>query len=299
MTLAPGAANLRGIMFMIAAMGAFVVNDTFLKLATETLPPFQTLWLRSVFALLWGVPLLWVTKSFRALPLVADRKVMLRNLFELLAVLGFIIGLANVSIADITALSQLAPILVVLGAALFMKARVTRLQVAMAILAFGGAVMVAQPGSSAFSVYALFGVWNAVIVAFRDLAGRGVGAHVPGAVVAVGSALVVLLGTAVIGPATESWQAPSWREIGLVAAAALFLMAGHFSIFMAYRMGEPGAVGPFFYTSAIWALVSAMIVFGTPPNGLALAGIALIVACGVAVVLGDRKRGSGATVSAT
>lgn len=265
-------------------MAAFIVNDSFLKLATEHVPPFQSLFLRSVFAMLWGAPLLLVTRSVAKLGKVLDRRVMFRNAMELLAVLGFILGLANVSIADITALGQLAPILVVVGAALFLKTRVTKTQVGLAVVAFGGAIMVAQPGTGAFSLFALFGLWNAVIIAVRDLGGRQIGADVPGAVVAVGSALTVLVGTAIIGPVFEDWVWPEGTVLVNLAVSAVFLMAGHYCIFMAYRYGEPGAVAPFFYTSAIFALISALVVFGTLPNGLALAGIALIVICGVAVV---------------
>lgn len=283
--------NLRGILFTVAAMASFLVNDTLLKLAMEHVPPFETLFMRSLFSLIWCVPLLLLTRSTRQVGKLFDRRVMLRNGMELLAVMGFIIGLANVSIADITALSQLAPILVVVGAAVFLNTRVTRTQIVLAIVAFAGAMLVAQPGSTAFSVFALFGLWNAVMIALRDLSGRQIGAGVPGAVVATGAALVVLVGTAVIGSVFEHWVWPPTEALLMIAGSALFLTAAHYSIFMAFRHGEPGAIAPFYYTSVVFALVSALIIFGTVPNGLALAGMLIIVVCGVAVVaLEGRKR---------
>lgn len=265
-------------------MASFLVNDTLLKLAMAEVPPFEALFVRSAFAALWCVPLLALTGSLLQVGKVFDRRVMLRNGMELLAVLGFILGLANVSIADITALSQLAPILVVVGAAVFLKTRVTRTQMVLAVLAFGGAVLVAQPGTSTFSIFALFGLWNAVMIAIRDLSGRQVGADVPGAVVATGAALVVLAGTAIIGPLFETWVWPGLEALGLIALAAVFLIAAHYSIFMAFRHGEPGAIAPFYYTSVVFALISALVVFGSVPNGLALAGMLIVVICGVAVV---------------
>ena len=47
---------------------------------------------------------------------------------------------------------------------------------------------------------------------------------------------------------------------------------------------------PFFYTGTLWALLIGALVFGTLPNGLALAGMALIVLSGVGVVVLARRR---------
>ena len=46
----PSTSNLRGIALMVLATGVFVTNDTFMKLATEGLPPLQVLFLRGVSA---------------------------------------------------------------------------------------------------------------------------------------------------------------------------------------------------------------------------------------------------------
>jgi len=284
--------NLGGILSMVAAMFCFIANDTLLKLATEAMPPFESLFWRSAFAMLWGVPLVLVTRTVKDLPKIADRRVMFRSLVELVAVLGFVMGLANVSIADITAISQLAPIFVVIGAAVFLKTRVTQLQLGLAALAFVGALMVVQPGGATFSVFALFGLWNALMIAVRDLGGSRIGAHIPGSVVAVGAALSVLIGTAIIGPVFEDWIWPDARALAIIAGSGMFLMGGHYFVFLAFRLATPGAVAPFFYSSTIWALISAFVIFGTIPNALALGGIAVIVTSGVIVVAreGRKKR---------
>ena len=49
---------IRGPLFMVVATGSYLVNDTFLKLATEGLPPYEVLLLRGIVACLWSIPLL-------------------------------------------------------------------------------------------------------------------------------------------------------------------------------------------------------------------------------------------------
>ncbi len=58
---------------------------------------------------------------------------------------------------------------------------------------------------------------------------------------------------------------------------------------MAYRLGAPGVIAPFFYSFAIWAVVAGMVIFHELPNPLALLGITAIIASGLAIVLLDRR----------
>ena len=48
----------RGPLFMLVATGAYVINDTMMKMATVGLPPYEVLFLRGVAAFLWGIPML-------------------------------------------------------------------------------------------------------------------------------------------------------------------------------------------------------------------------------------------------
>ncbi len=49
-------------------------------------------------------------------------------------------------------------------------------------------------------------------------------------------------------------------------------------------------MAPFYYMFSVWALVSGLVVFGTFPNLLAIAGILFILASGISIVLLDGRR---------
>ena len=282
--------NLRGIVFMATATALFIVNDTILQFVMRDLPPFETLFLRGVMTVVWGIPLLALTGNLRGIPKMLDRGVLGRSFFELVAVLGYILGLKYAPIADVTALSQLTPMLMALVAMWFFGARVGRWELVLIGLAFVGAVLVAQPGGSGFSPFALFGVWNAVACVGRDLAGRTVAKDVPGLVVPLAAGIAVLIGAGIASAGFEHFIVPDGHLWLLLAGSALFLTGGHFLIFMAYRVGEVGAVAPFFYTGTVWALVAGYIAFHQLPNGLALVGIGVILVSGIVVVWLDSRR---------
>jgi drug/metabolite transporter (DMT)-like permease len=283
-------ARLRGPALMILATGAYVINDSLMKLATVGLPPLEVLFLRGVCATIWCLPTVLLLGYGKDIPKVLDRWVLARNVLELMAVIGFIVALANMPIADVTALGQVTPLIFIVGISLILRERIGGVKTALIAIGFVGAILVAQPSMEGINVYALLGLSNAVFCAARDIAGRKVGADVPGWIVSFGAILVVMIGAGTISLFTEQWAMPEFRHIALLFAAGFFLMFGHFCLFTAYRVGEAGSVAPFYYMFTVWAVSSGLVVFGTFPNALAVVGIAFILASGVSIVLLDSRR---------
>lgn len=283
-------ANLRGIAFMVLSTLFFSSNDAFMKLATSGLPPFEVLFLRGLAASLWALPVVLATGNGRHLRHIADKWVVLRNSCELFAVLCFIVALANMQIADVTALGQIAPMLLLLGVAVIYRDRIGPLRMVLIAIGFVGAICVAQPGANGISPFAILGLLCAVGTAARDIVGRRVDPSIPTLVVAYGTLVLVMLGAGAAMLIFEHWVMPDLQHLVFLACSGLLLSIGHFFIFLSYRTGATAAVAPFYYMFAIWAVCSGLLVFNTLPNPLAIAGIGLIIASGVAVVLVDARR---------
>ncbi|MDX8493767.1 DMT family transporter [Mesorhizobium sp. VK22B] len=283
-------ANIRGPLFMIVSTGSYLVNDTMMKLATAGLPPYEVLLLRGAAATLWGMPLLFMLGYGKRIPLLFERKVLRRNVCELAAILCYVVALANMQIADSTALGQITPLIVLVGSSMLFGEKIGAPRMALIGLGFVGALMVAQPTMQGISIYALLALGNAALAAARDLAGRKVGAEVPGMIVAISAVLVVLIGSGIAHVVSEQWVVPEGRHLLLIAGAGLFLIFGHFFIFMAYRVGPTSAVAPFYYCFTVWAVISGLLVFGQFPNALAVCGILLVIGSGLAIVSLDERR---------
>ncbi|WP_214472502.1 DMT family transporter [Mesorhizobium sp. dw_380] len=283
--------TVRGPLFMIISTGSYLINDTMMKLATAGLPSYEVLFLRGAAATLWGFPLLFLLGYGKQIPLIFDRRVLRRNLLELAAILCYVVALANMQIADSTALGQITPLLMLVGSSILFCERIGGQRMALIGLGFIGALMVAQPTMQGISVYALLALGNAALAAARDLAGRHVPAEVPGMIVAISAVVVVLIGAGAAHLASERWVMPEARHLLLMAGAGFFLIFGHFFIFMAYRVGPTSAVAPFYYCFTVWAVISGLLVFGQFPNTLAVCGILLVVGSGLTIVsLDQRKR---------
>ncbi len=280
----------RGPLFMVLSTGSYIASDTFMKLSTVGLPPYEVLSLRGIFATSWGVLLLSCLGQWRNAPAVFGRWVTARNLIEVVCGLCYIAALANMPIANVVALTQIMPLVVLIGASFMFRERLSG--VSMVLIAFGfvGALMVAQPSTHSLSFFAFLAIGTAVFGALRDLVGRRVPEHVPGIMVAFGACVLVLISAVVMHMLFEDTIVPSMQHLILLAASGLFLFGGHYLLFMAYRIGPTANVAPFYYFFTFWALVAGVVVFGTLPNLMAIVGIALVIASGIAIVIFDRRR---------
>jgi drug/metabolite transporter (DMT)-like permease len=281
--------TLRGIAAMVLATGAFVANDSCMKLALAETPPMETLFLRGLSATIWCLPAVLFAGHGCSMALIASPWVLARSFCEAMAIFCFIYALKHMPISDVTAILQLVPLILLVMSALIWNDRIGGRRWGLIGLGVAGALLVAQPGASTASPFALFGFVAVVGAAFRDLISRLVPATVPAPIVALSTVVTVMalsLGNAL---AFETWVTPSPGTIGLVAAAGLFLVIGHICVFLAFRLATARSVAPFVYCFMIWAVLSGLFVFGDAPNGIAVLGMLLIAAAGLANVLLERR----------
>ena len=280
---------------MLLATASFVVCDSFLKLVTEALPPFEVLFLRGIAAVVCCGALLLLLgggnlRLVRAIPRGFHKTSLLRAGLETASVLCYIVALAGMPIADAIAIVQTAPLLFILLIASIERLPVGLPRIGLIAAGFVGALLVAQPDAHGFSSAALLAFACALGLALRDVAGRRVPAEIPALAATFATNVVVLLGAGMLMTVTEDLVMPSARHVLYLTAAGLFVTLGHFGTFIAFRLGAPGVIAPFFYSFAIWGVVSGVVVFHAWPNPLALLGIAAVVASGLGVVLMDRRK---------
>jgi drug/metabolite transporter (DMT)-like permease len=282
---------LRGPLLMVLATGSYVINDSLMKLATEGLPPYQVLMMRGIAASLWGFPLLYILGHGSRLSQMFDARVLARNLTETAAILCFILALANMPIADATALGQITPMIVLLGSAILFKEKISRATSVLIACGFVGAILIARPTGAGLSIFAVLALANAVFSAVRDLLGQRVKAEVPGLIVAMSAVIVVLAGALLGHLIFEQTVTPSLRHIILLAGSGFFLIFGHLFLFLAYRAASASVVAPFYYCFTVWAVISGLVVFGQYPDLLTMIGILLVVSSGLLIVyLSARSR---------
>jgi len=283
----------RGIAAMLFATASYVVCDTFMKLVmtvSPRLPPFEVLFVRGIFAVSCCAALVLILGQGRSIHRGFSTASLGRAGFETASVLCYIVALSVMAIADVIAIVQTAPLLFILLVATIGRERIGMGRIALVAAGFVGALLVAQPDASGFSAAALLAFASAFGLALRDLCGRKVSSAIPALVATLATNIVVLAASGIGMLLTETVVMPTTQQALYLLASGLFVTLGHYGVFMAYRLGAPGAIAPFFYSFAVWAVLSGLIVFHELPNPLALVGIAAIMASGLGIILIDRRK---------
>ena len=282
-------ANLTGALYMSLSMAAFTINDVFVKLAAETVPLFQLVFLRGIVTTALLAVAVHLTGGLRFEIPHGDRgKVAWRTVAEVAAMVAFLTALINMPIANATAILSALPLAVTLGAAVFLRHPVGWRRLSAIGIGFLGVMLIVQPGTDGFNAYALFALLAVVIITGRDLVTRTFSAEVPSMTVAVITAGGVCVFGGVMSIFTP-WVALAPREVLLILAASVFIIGGYVFSIMVMRIGEIGFTAPFRFSALIFALILGLLVFGEWPNGLAMTGAVVVVATGLFTLWRERQ----------
>lgn len=273
---------------MTGAMAAFTVNDTFLKLLGDDLPLFQILLLRSVGVSILLFFMAKYTGTFRMPRLARDRwLIVIRSIAEAAAAWLFITALFHMPIANVSAILQALPLTVTLAAALFLGEPVGWKRFAAIGVGFVGVYLIVRPGGADFTIHSLYAIAAVLCVTVRDLTARQLSSGVPTMTVALATAVIVGVFSA-IGSLFVEWQPVTPTHWAWIAAAVVMVLGGYVFSVSAMRVGDIGAVAPFRYASLIVALVTGWFVFGDWPDSLTITGAVIVVATGLFTLWRER-----------
>lgn len=281
--------NRRGILAMAAGMACFVTNDSLVKYVSQSLPAAQLIFLRGVMATLLLLAIAGAMRTLPLLPRLADRKVVLRAAFDAFATVTYLVSLFHLPIANATAINMATPLFITLFAVVAFKERVGAARWLAIVTGFTGVLLVVQPTGAAFNAYALLCLGGTLLHASRDLTTRVIDRSIPSILITLSTAFAVTL-LAGAWSLFADWQPASAAQLGLLAAASVFLSGGYFLLTVSMRSGEMSVIAPFRYTGLLFALALGYAVWGDVPNAMAWSGIALLVGAGLYVLHNERAR---------
>lgn len=273
--------NLRASGLMVLSMALFALEDMFVKLLSSHLPVGQIVMILGGF----GGLVFWALLIARGKRLFTRNllrpAVIIRNAGEVIGTLGFVSALALTELSSASAILQALPLVIVLGAAVFLRESVGWRRW-MAILAgFAGVLLIVKPGAAGFSPLSLLAVVGVIGLALRDLTTRGIPSTVPSNQLSASAFLALVPAGAVLMGLTETAFVPvSLMDVLRFMACVAFGVAGYALLVMATRVGEASVIAPFRYSRLVFALIIAVVVFGERPDAMTLVGSAIIVGSG-------------------
>lgn len=280
--------NLRGSLWMLASMAGFAAEDGFLKAAAGAMPLGQVLVVEGLLGVLWFSAIA-LRAGMPPIPRAARSRTMaLRSGFEVAGRLFYALAIALTPISTASAILQATPLVVVPAAALLFGERVGVFRWGIILTGFLAVLVILRPGFVGFSGLSLLALVGMLGFAGRDLATRAAPPALSNAQLGVAGFAVLAFCGVLILSVTGGVTLPGPRALALLAGASGFGIAGYAALTQAMRTGEVSAVTPFRYARLIFALAIGVLAFGERPDPQTLLGSAIIVACGLALMLQRR-----------
>lgn len=282
--------NLHGILLMTGGMVGFTFEDMFIKMLTGTLPVGQVLILIAAGSatIFLGLSLLLRHRPFAR---AAWRPVFLiRAGCEAVAALCFVTALASVDLSVAAAVFQALPLVITMGAALFLGEQVGWRRWTAISLGFVGVLLIIRPGMAGFEPRVLLVLISVLAVAARDLLTRRIDVTVPSTVVSFqGFAAVIPAAMVLLALSPQQATLPDPAEWWKAAGGVTFGAVGYYAVVASMRLADVGALMPFRYSRLVFSMLVGVVVFHERPDAITLSGAALIIATGLYTFLREQR----------
>ncbi|KGB83664.1 MAG: EamA/RhaT family transporter [Confluentimicrobium sp.] len=289
----------RAIAFKLGSVTLFVVMSSLIKASSGHVPPGESVFFRSFFAL----PVIIVWLMARGELAVGLRTAdplghFWRGLVGTCAMGMMFAGLGLLPLPEVTAIGYAAPLLVVIFAAMFLGEEVRLFRLAAVGVGLAGVLIVLSPRLTAFTNHemdarealgAMVVLGGAVCAALAQVFVRKlVRTERTATIVFWFSVTATLLSLSTL---PFGWVVPAPREAAFLVLAGLFGGLGQIFLTSSYRFADAGVVAPFDYASMLLALLIGYFVFDEVPTPVMLAGAGLVIAAGVFIIWRERQLG--------
>ena len=250
----------------------------------SSVPPAQAAFLRYLFGLAFVLPTFAsILKS--KLSLESSSKIAIRGIAHSAAVLCWFYAMTRIPIAEVTAMNYIAPVCIILGAAVFIGERLGMRRFLAVAVCFAGILIILRPGFREISTGHLAMLGAAVAFSISYLLAKRLSEKL-GAPVVVG--MLSLTVTVCLAPfAAAVWIAPTFEEILWLVLVAFFATLAHYLMTLSFRAAPLSVTQPAVFLQLVWATILGAIFFGEPADAFVITGGLIVVAAVSLIAIGD------------
>ena len=300
--------NYLGISAIVLGTICFSVNDISVKLFSSEMPLNQLMFFRAIFAI--------SILLFVILPFYGGFKYLNTNnptfhIFRGLAVVGantfFFISIAELSLAEATAIFFIAPVLITIFAVLFLKEKVRVRRSLACLIGFLGMLFIIKPGTISFDPISLLPLIAALFYTALHIITRKYGSQEKPITMGFYIQVCFLVTSLMfaggfyiadldVGQSnaltflTGSWvSVTTFDLLHIFVGIAFPISIGGILVSYAYKNHEASFLAPFEYGALVIAVVSTYLIWNEIPDRLSLIGIILIMLSGIFVSLREKQ----------
>ena len=277
---------LLGSFFIVLGEVFFVLMSMLVKYLGDEVPNDHLVFYRNWMAALIIIPILYA----QGLSNIKTKRVgmhLIRAGSGVLAMYCFFYAITHIELADAMMLKMTAPIFIPIIAVFWIKEHVTLKTTLAILIGFAGVLVYLNP-TVEVKFAALIGLLGGALAAVAKVSIRKMSETEPTARIVFYFALFGALVSSVPVLMGDYYLPDSYQLWGLLLLLGLTGTCGQFCLTHAYRIAPASQVGPFTYSSLLWASLAGWFFWSELPSVSTLIGASLIITSGILLLY--RKR---------
>ena len=279
----------KGVACILTSAFCFAVMNVCVRMAGD-LPSVQKSFFRNLIAAVFALILLlrerqWPKITRRQLPLL-----ILRSVFGTVGILCNFYAVDQLVLSDASMLNKMSPFFAILCSWLVLKEKITPVQGAAVLAAFGGSLLIIRPTLSNMDLFpSLIGLLGgagagAAYTMVRKLGQTGINRTM---IVLFFSAFSCLVTLPFL---VFDYHPMSGTQLAALLGAGLAASGGQFSITAAYCYAPAREISVYDYAQVIFSAFLGFVLFQQIPDQLSIIGYLLICGSGIALFLYHRRQ---------
>lgn len=269
-------------MIKIAAIGAFAIMDTCLKILSESYGAFQVTFFRGVAALPFVIALVAWKGSLAELKTNLWYQHLLRSVLAISMLAAIVYAFRIMPLADAYSIFYAAPIFVTLLSIYWLKEVVGWHRWGALVIGMGAVLFMFQPSGVGFNwavaacLYSTF-IYAVLVIMLKVMSKTD-------STLSLTFYFTLFLSVGAAALAITDWQPFQPKDILLIILLGFSGAIAQLLITEAYSLAPASSLAPFEYSSIVWAIAIGWLIWGDIPGGVMLTSSSILVLTGIYIL---------------
>ena len=286
--------NIKAIILIIIGMFVFSIQDTLIKIISDSVNIYLIYIIRSIIGLLATL----IYCKFKNIKIIFKSHYPITTIFRVsVFFLGFSLyyfALSKISLPEAVTLFFISPFFVTIASKFIIGETIGFYRWSSIIIGFIGVYLVLNPDFNDFNVYSLFPIFCAFFYAITVVIQKKTSDHDTLFTQIIHTYISAIIFSALIFITINNlsfssyqlteynfvlmkWDIPNISSFFILVIIGFTGVIGFFSIFGAYRIGSPSTIAPYEYSLIIWSIILGYFIWNDYLSIKGMIGLLLIL----------------------
>lgn len=268
----------QAVALMVFSAFSFSLMQTVVKMSASSVGILQQVFSRNLISLLMTGILIWKNHLSFLGPKKYQLPLFARSFFGFVGVIMLFYATAHARQADVAILNRTSPVWVSLLALLFLKEKVSKIQIPVIVLCLTGAFIAMRPSFDSNPLPMFLALMTSFVsgIAYTMIAFCKDAVNPLTVIFHFSCFSTVVAGFMMI----PSYVTPSWRDVWMLLGIGIFGGFGQIGLTFAYQKARASEVSIYDYSGIIFSALLGFFAFGEPFTVSAAVGALLIAGGG-------------------